>query len=165
MLEKWPFERDILIIAMDDPAVVAEYRDRLRPDVFGEPAMRRIYERICQEATAASQPRDVLRWFTEDDEAMGILSSLSASSRNERYVGVGAGRTSEGRAKEYRTRYTDADSRRDMLQSIVTRLARDAAERRYREVGARIDRLFEAGEPVPADLRAEHAALAAELKG
>jgi DNA primase len=165
MLEKWPFERDILIIAMDDPAVIAEFRDRLPPDVFQEPAMRRMYERICAEATAASQPRDVLLWFTEDDEAMGILSSLSASNRNERYVGVGSGRTSEGRAKEYRTRHNDADSRRETLQSIVTRLARDAAERRYRDVGAQIDRFFEAGDPVPTDLRAEHAALAAELKG
>jgi hypothetical protein len=51
------------------------------------------------------------------------------------------------------------------VDGVVGRLARDDAECRYREVGARIDRLFEAGEPVPTDLRAEHAALAAELKG
>ena len=165
LVEKWPFERDILIVAMDDPALVAEFRDRLRPEVFEEPVLRRVYDRIWQEATAASQPRDILLWFAEDDEAIGVLSALGASSRNERYLGVGQGRTPEGRAKELRTRYHDADSRRDALQSIVARVARDAAQRRYQEVRADLDRLIEAGDPVPPDLRAEYAALAAELKG
>ena len=62
-------------------------------------------------------------------------------------------------------RFADTEERRAKLDRVVARFARDDAECRYREVGARIDRLFEAGEPVPTDLRAEHAALAAELKG
>jgi DNA primase catalytic core len=165
MMEKPSFERDILVIAMEDPALVSEFHDRLPPESLHEPLMRRVYERIWNEATAVSQPRDVLLWFAEDDEAIGILSSLGASSRNERYLGVGPGRTPEGRAKELRTRFLDADSRRDALHNIVARLARDASQRRYRELDAEMTRLIEAGERVPDDLRAEHAALAAELKG
>ena len=62
-------------------------------------------------------------------------------------------------------RLGDPEERRAKLDRVVARFARDDAGRRYREIGERIDRLIEAGDPVPADLRAEHAALAAELKG
>jgi DNA primase len=165
MFEKWPFERDLLLIAMDDPSLIAEFRETLRPAIFHEPIMRRIYERIWTEAAVGSQPRDVLLWFSEDDEALGVLSSLGASNRNESYLGLGQGRTAEGRAKELRTRYHDSESRRDTLRSIEARLTRDAADRRYREVRSTIDRLLESGQPVPSDLRAEHEALGLQLKG
>jgi hypothetical protein len=80
--------------------------------------------------------------FAGDDDAAATLASVS---------GV--------------VRLNDTEERRAKLDAVVVRFARDDAQRRYRELEERIDRLLEAGEPVPADLRAEHAALAAELKG
>jgi hypothetical protein len=88
------------------------------------------------------QPSDVHAVFAGDEDAAATLASVS---------GV--------------VRYADSEERRVKLDRVVVRFARDDAERRYRELGERIDLLFEAGEPVPSDLRAEHAALAAELKG
>jgi hypothetical protein len=67
--------------------------------------------------------------------------------------------------KELRTRFNDADGRRETLERIVTRLTRDDAERRYREIGAEIDRLIEADQSVPSELRADHEALGLKLKG
>jgi hypothetical protein len=43
-------------------------------------------------------------------------------------------------------------------------LARDDAERRYRELDQEMVRLIESDRPVPDDLRAAHSALVAQLK-
>jgi hypothetical protein len=61
--------------------------------------------------------------------------------------------------------FADSEERRAKLDRVVERFARDDAERRYRELDGELTRLFEADQPVPSDLRAELAALAAELKG
>jgi hypothetical protein len=59
----------------------------------------------------------------------------------------------------------DTEERRAKLDRVVARFARDDVERRYRDLDREMTRLIEANQPVPTDLRAEHAALAAELKG
>jgi hypothetical protein len=88
------------------------------------------------------QPSDVHAVFAGDDDAAATLASVSGA-----------------------VRLNDSEERRAKLDRVVARFARDDVERRYRELGERIDRLFASGEPVPTDLRAEHSALAAELKG
>jgi hypothetical protein len=86
------------------------------------------------------QPSDVLAVFAGDEDAAATLASVSGF-----------------------VRLADSDDRRAKLDRVVARFARDDAERRCRELGERIDRLFAAGETVPPDLRTEHAELKRKL--
>jgi len=142
MLEKPSFEREVLCIVLDEPSLLAEYAARIPAERFDQPQLRRVWEQLCRQAGSLAQPSDVHALLAGDEDAAVTLASVS---------GI--------------VRFADTEERRAKLDRVVARFARDDAECRYREVGARIDRLFEAGEPVPTDLRAEHAALAAELKG
>ncbi len=141
-MERPSFEREVLSIVLDEPALVAEYGDRIPPERFEHPEHRRIWETLRGHARSLVQPSDVLAVFAGDDDAAATLASVS---------GV--------------VRWHDTEERRAKLDRVVARFARDDAEHRYRELDERLDRILEAGEPVPADLRAAHAALAAELKG
>ena len=141
-MERPSFEREVLAIVLDEPSLLAEYADRIPAGRFDNPRFRTLWERLREHARSLVQPSDVHALFAGDEDAAATLASVS---------GV--------------VRLADTEERRAKLDRVVVRFARDDAERRYRELDERIDRLFEAGEPVPSDLRAEHAALAAELKG
>jgi len=141
-MERPSFEREVLAIVLDEPALVAEYADRIPAERFAQPRHRHIWETLRGHARSLVQPSDVLAVFAGDDDAAATLASVS---------GV--------------VRLNDSEERRAKLDRVVARFARDDAEHRYRELDERLDRILEAGEPVPADLRAAHAALAAELKG
>ncbi|GAC1573566.1 MAG: hypothetical protein NVS3B7_04970 [Candidatus Elarobacter sp.] len=141
-MEKPTFEREVLAIVLDEPALLAEYAERIHPERFENPRLRRVWETLRAHARSLVQPSDVHAVFAGDEDAAAALASV---------LGV--------------ARFADTEERRAKLDRVVVRFARDDAERRYREIGAQIDRHFEAGEPVPTDLRAEHAALAAKLKG
>lgn len=141
-IEKPTFEREVLAIVLDEPSLVAEYAGRIRPERFENPALRRLWQGLCEHASALVQPSDVLAVFAGNDDAAATLASVSGF-----------------------VRLADSDDRRAKLDRVVARFARDDEERRYRELGERIDRLFAAGEPVPSDLRDEHAALFRKLKG
>jgi DNA primase len=141
-MERPSFEREVLSIVLDEPGLVAEYADRIPSDRFEQPRHRHIWETLRGHARSLVQPSDVLAVFAGDDDAAATLASVS---------GV--------------VRLHDTEERRAKLDRVVARFARDDAEHRYRELDERLDRILEAGEPVPADLRAAHAALAAELKG
>jgi DNA primase len=142
MMERPSFEREVLCIVMDEPSLIAEYADRIPAARFNDPRLRRVWEALRSHARSLVQPSDVRAVFAGDDDAAATLASVS---------GV--------------VRLNDTEERRAQLDRVVVRFARDDAQRRYRELEERIDRLFEAGDPVPTDLREEHAALAAELKG
>jgi DNA primase len=142
MLEKPGFEREVLCVVLDEPSLLAEYAERIPPDRFEQPQLRRVWELLCAHARSLVQPSDVHALFAGNEDAAVTLASVS---------GI--------------VRFADTEERRAKLDRVVVRLARDDAERRYREVDARLVRHIEAGEPVPTDLRAEHAALAAQLKG
>jgi len=101
-----------------------------------------VWDALRGHASSLAQPSDVLAVFAGDEDAVAALASVSGL-----------------------VRLNDPEERRAKLDRVVARFARDDALVRYREVEQRIDRLIEAGERVPVDLRAEHAALAAELKG
>jgi DNA primase len=141
-MERPSFEREVLSIVLDEPALVAEYADRIPSERFEQPRHRHIWETLRGHARSLVQPSDVLAVFAGDDDAAATLASVS---------GV--------------VRLNDSEERRAKLDRVVARFARDDAEHRYRELDERLDRILEAGDPVPADLRAAHAALAAELKG
>ena len=141
-MEKPSFEREVLSIVLDEPSLVAEYADRIEPERFGDGPLRRVWERLREHAPVLVQPSDVHAVFAGDDDAAATLASVS---------GV--------------VRFADTEERRAQLDRVVVRFARDDAERRYRQLGARIDALIEASEPVPGDLRADHEALGLKLKG
>ncbi len=141
-MERPSFEREVLSIVLDEPALLAEYADRIPTERFEHPDHRHIWETLRGHARSLVQPSDVLAVFAGDDDAAATLASVS---------GI--------------VRWHDTEERRAKLDRVVARFARDDAEHRYRELDERLDRILEAGETVPADLRAAHAALAAELKG
>ena len=141
-LERPSFEREVVSIVLEDPALLAEYADRIPSERFDNPRLRRVWETLRAHARSLVQPSDVRAVFAGDEDATAALASVS---------GVVV--------------FADSEERRAKLDRVVERFARDDAERRYRELDGEITRLFEAEQPVPSDLRAEHAALAAELKG
>jgi hypothetical protein len=141
-LERPSFEREVLSIVLDEPSLLAEYADRIPSERFDNPRLRRIWETLRAHARSLVQPSDVRAVFAGDEDAAATLASVS---------GVIV--------------FADSEERRAQLDRVVERFARDDAELRYRELDGELTRLFEAEQPVPSDLRAEHAALAAELKG
>lgn len=141
-MEKPSIERELLAIVLDEPSLLAEYGERIPAERFENPRLRRLWETLRGHARSLVQPSDVHAVFAGDDDAAATLAAVSGA-----------------------VRLNDSEERRAKLDRVVARFARDDVERRYRDLGERIDRLFESGEPVPTDLRAEHAALAAELKG
>ncbi len=141
MGERPTFEREVLAIALDDPALVAEYAERIPPERFASPQFRRVWEALRAAARTLVQPSDVFAVFQGDDDAAATLASVSGS-----------------------VRFADAEDRRAKLDRVVARFARDDAERRYRELDEEMTRLFNADRPVPDALRAEHHALVTQLK-
>ncbi|HEX3468846.1 MAG TPA: DNA primase [Candidatus Elarobacter sp.] len=141
-LEPPSFEREVVSIVLEEPALLAEYADRIPSERFDNPQLRRIWETLRAHARSLVQPSDVRAVFAGDEDATAALASVS---------GVVV--------------FADSEERRAKLDRVVERFARDDAERRYRELDGELTRLFEADQPVPSDLRAELAALAAELKG
>ncbi|HEY0614015.1 MAG TPA: DNA primase [Candidatus Elarobacter sp.] len=141
-MEKPSIEREVLAIVLDEPSLLAEYADRIPADRFEQPRLRHVWETLQGRARSLMQPSDVRAVFAGDDDAAATLASVS---------GV--------------VRLNDSDERRAKLDRVVARFARDDVERRYRQLDQEMSRLIDANQPVPTDLRTEHAALAAELKG
>jgi DNA primase len=139
--ERPSFEREVLAIALDDPALVAEYAERIPAERFATPQFRHVWEALRAHARSLVQPSDVFAVFQGDEDAAATLASVSGS-----------------------VRLADAEDRRAKLDRVVARFARDDAERRYRELDAELTQLVDADRPVPDDLRAEHVALAVQLK-
>jgi DNA primase len=141
-MERPSFEREVLCIILEEPALLAEYADRIAPERFETARLRGVWETLRAHARSLVQPSDVHAVFAGDEDAAATLASVS---------GV--------------VRLNDSEERRAKLDRVIVRFARDDAQRRYRELDREMTRLIEAGERVPAGLRADHAALAAELKG
>ena len=141
-VERPGFEREVLAIVLEEPSLIAEFAERIPPGRFTAPAYRKVWERLVAESGRLAQPSDIQAVFAGDGDAAATLAAVS---------GI--------------VRFADSDGRRAQLERVVARFARDDAARRYREVGAAIDRLLESGDAIPDDLRAEHARLSKELKG
>lgn len=142
------FERDVIAVALEEPRLIAEYAVRIAPERFGDPRLRTVYTRLVEHAGVLVQPADVFALFSEDGDVSATLAAIAGGERS-RIV-----------------RFADTDARRTFLDRLIERFAADDRTRRFREVDAQINALFEAGRPVPEELREEHTALhAAKVKG
>jgi DNA primase len=146
-LELPTFERDVLAIALEEPRLLAEYAERIPPARFADPALRRIYTRLLERAADLVQPADVFALFSDDGDVSATLAAIAGAERSQI------------------VRFADSDARRAHLDRLIARFAADDRQRQFRELDAQMDALLEAGEPVPAELREEHSALAARRKG
>jgi DNA primase len=141
LVETPSFERDVIAIALEEPALIGEYADRIVPERFAEPAFRRIYDRLWERSATLAQPADVFALFSDDGDVSATLASIAGSERSKI------------------VRFADTDARRAFLDRLIDRFATDDRQRRFREVDAQMNALLEAGLPVPQELRDEHSSL------
>jgi DNA primase len=141
------FERDVLRIVLEEPQLLDEYAGRIPAERFEHRMLRHLFATLMEHRKELLQPSDVRALFSDDDEASAVLSALESA---ERSVTV---------------RFAGSDERRTYLDRVVARFAAADLQRRYRELDSLMNRLVEAGQSVPRDVRDEHRALAAKLKG
>jgi DNA primase len=145
-IEPLSFEREVASILLEDPALAAEYADRIPAVRFRNDVYRRIYERIVDAASTLETTADVFGLFAEDQPSLDVLATLGRRDRSSA------------------VRYGDSAERRAHLDRVVERLQREDAQRRYRELDRRINAELAAGQSVSLDLRQEFEALVARLK-
>jgi hypothetical protein len=115
--------------------------ERFRSDTYA-----RIYERLVEHSERLTGTADVFALFADDNEIVGVLSSLGRRDRSSTI------------------RYEDSAQRRAHLERVVERLQLDDDRRRYQELSRHIDELVMAGQNVGSDLRDEFDALVTKLK-
>jgi DNA primase len=141
------FERQVLAIMLEEPLLLDEYAERIRPERFEHPSLRRLYATLIDRRKELLQPSDVAVLFSEDDEASAVLSEIAGGERSMTVCFAGS------------------DDRRAFLDRVVARFHADDLQRRYHEVDSLLNRMHDAGVTIPGDLRDEYRALAAKLKG
>jgi DNA primase len=141
------FERHVLAIMLEEPLLLAEYAERIRPERFEHPSLRRLYATLVDRRKELLQPSDVSVLFSGDDEASAVLGEIAGGERSSTVCFAGS------------------DERRAFLDRVIARFHADDLQRRYREVDSLLNRLHNAGESIPGDLRDEYRTLAAKLKG
>jgi DNA primase len=148
LVETPSFERDVIAIALEEPALIGEYATRIPPERFGDPVCRRIYDRLWEQAETLVQPGDVFALFSDDGDVSATLATIAGAERSKI------------------VRFADTDARRAFLDRLLERFAADDRGRRVRELTAQISALFEAGLPVPPELLEEERSLrVTKLKG
>jgi DNA primase len=145
-LEPLSFERDVLGIAVEDPALVLEYASRISPERFRNEVYRRTYQLLLAHAPQLRTAADALAACEDDDEARDLLASLGQRDRSAT------------------VRYGDSDERRAHLDRIVERLTHEDEASRYAELSRAIDEMYESGKSVPGELMGEFERLKLKLK-
>ena len=140
------FEREALAILLEDPTLIAEYRDSIPPERFRNELYREVYRRLTEHADTLHATVDAFALFADNPEGAALLAALGQGDRSST------------------VRYLDADARRAHLERVVERLQLEDDQKRYQELSQQIDRLVMAGEPVEAGLRREYDALVVRLK-
>jgi DNA primase len=142
------WESACLAIFVSEPGLVGEFGPRIAPERFAEPSLRRIYSRLREEANTLVKPEHVFALFSDDGDVSATLASIAGSERSSII------------------RFADTETRRAQLERMIERFAADDRQRRFRELDSQLNALFDAGQPVPQELREEHSALhAARTKG
>ena len=59
------FERDVIAVILEEPALIAEYGERIPPERFADPVLRGIYARLRERAAELVQPADAFALFSE----------------------------------------------------------------------------------------------------
>ncbi|MDQ2679440.1 MAG: DNA primase [Candidatus Eremiobacteraeota bacterium] len=145
-IDSLSFERDVLEIMLEEPALLREYRERILPERFRNEVYRSIYGRMAAQAEGLNGGADVLGLFAEDSDAAELLASLGRRERSST------------------TRYADAQARRAHLERVVESLQLEDQKERYQELSNLIDELGTSGQPIESALRAEYDGLVALLK-
>jgi len=141
------YEREILTIGLEEPALLVDYAGELPPPSrFLNAVYRKIYERLRAEAPRLGSSADVAAFFAEDAEAVEVLSALQKPDRSST------------------VRYADSDERRLHLERIIERLQLEVEKQRYQELSRQIDELVGAGQEVPDEVRNDYDVLVAKLK-
>lgn len=140
------FEREVVSILLEEPALGAEYGTRIDASRFHNEVYRRVYERIVGAAGALHSMLDVFGLFAEDQSVLDLLTELDRRDRSSA------------------VRYGDSQARREHLERVVERLRLDDERERYRELSHLIDDRLASGEAVSVELRGEFDALVAKLK-
>ncbi len=141
------FEREVLAIMLDDPALLAEYAQLIPAHRFEHDLYRSVYERMLAHADHLGTPAEVFALFADDDTSVDLLSSL------------------RHRADKATVKYAGTEERRMHLDRIAARLQLEDEEKRYQELSQRIDELAVSGQGVSPGLRNEFEVLASKLKG
>ncbi len=129
--EPMRLDRDVLTTILEEPALLAEYAERIPLSAFKDESLRALYERLLQHAEALRTSSDVFAPFGDDVAAIQALAGLQKADRTRSI------------------RFVDSASRRVHLDRIVETLAEAEDLRRKQELDARIERRFASGEPVP----------------
>jgi DNA primase len=145
-MEPLSFEREVVGILLEEPALAAEFGERIAPERFRNDLYRRIYERIAGAGGNVMTTGDVFGLFGEDQASLDALAALGARDRSSA------------------VRYSGSDERRAHLERVVERLQLDDVRKRYEELSRSIDEELSAGRPVSSQLRDEFDALVARLK-
>ncbi len=145
-VEPLSFEREVLGILLEEPALGAEYGQRISPACFRNEVYRRIYERTIAASGSMLTTADVFGLFGEDQGSLDVLAELSRRDRSSA------------------VRYGDSEERRAHLERVVERLQLEEERRRYRELSDLIDDRIAGGQEVSQELRGEFEALVAKLK-
>jgi DNA primase len=140
------FEHEVLAIMLEEPELVREFAGRIPVERFRSAVYARIYARLVENAERIGRTADAFALFADDDESMGVLTSLGRRDRSSI------------------VRYEDSGARRAHLERVVERLQLDDERQRYQELSRRIDEMVTAGQNVSSDLRDEFEALVAKLK-
>jgi len=138
-------ERDILCTLLDEPALVAEYASRIPPATFRDERYAGIYRRLLDAADHLTTATDALAAFGDDRESAETAVALQNLQRSAE------------------VRFPDTAARRAHLDALVERLEETELYRRKQELSERIDRLLEAGRPLPQEDWDEYQSLVQRL--
>ncbi len=127
-VEPLSFEREVLGILLEEPALGTEYAQRISPARFRNEVYRRIYERIVAGSGSIPTTADVFGLFAEDQGSLDVLAELSRRDRSSA------------------VRYGDTEERRAHLERVVERLQLEEERQRYRELSDLIDDQISGGQ-------------------
>ncbi|MFY9665473.1 MAG: DNA primase [Candidatus Cybelea sp.] len=145
-VEPLSFEREVLSILLEEPALAAEYGQRISAARFRNEFYGRVYEGIVESAGTLTVTADVFGLFAEDQAALDFLAEMSR------------------RDPSSAVRYGGSEDRRAHLERVVERLRLEDERRRYRELSDLIDDRLAQGKAVSQEMRGEFEALVAKLK-
>ena len=139
-------EREVLGIMLEEPALLAEFGALIPAQSFSDPLYRRIYATLVERAAELMTPVEAFALFADDEEGRSALAGVQSDERSKT------------------VRFPDGAARRAKLERIAEKLREEEQGRRYKELDARLSALYDAGEPVPSELRKELEVLGGALK-
>ncbi|MGH7706562.1 MAG: DNA primase [Vulcanimicrobiaceae bacterium] len=135
-------ERDVVSTLLEEPALVAEYADRIPARRFRNERLRAVYERLAAHRANLREPSDVLALFADEPSTMELLVRLAGSERSTA------------------VRFAGSTERRAHLDRIAARFVETDDLQRKKALDARID----AGEPIDQAERDEYRRLVERLE-